>query len=250
MPEFDAPPASSTADFGAANVRTEQKAQLVDAVFSQVAPYYDRMNDIMSAGLHRRWKNAAVCLGKLRPGMRVLDLACGSGDLAARIAPKIAPGGEIVLADANAAMLGVAKQRPPAAARFVRCSGESLPFAGESFDRVFIGFGLRNIARREKALAEMRRVLRPGGAVFVLEFAPPAAPFSRAKKCYLQTALPLLGKCFFGDEKNYRYLGESVLRFPPPAKLAGMMRAAGFARADFFNIAAGAVYLHRARRMA
>ena len=249
MPEFSENiPPGEAADFGFADVNIENKARLVDGVFSQVAPYYDRMNDIMSAGLHRRWKNTAVFLGGVRPGMRVLDLACGSGDLAARIFPKIAPNGEITLADANAEMLNLAKRRLPQA-RAVRCSGESLPFAESSFDRVFIGFGLRNIARREKALSEMRRVLRPGGAAVVLEFAPPLGAFAAAKKCHLKTALPFLGKIFFNDEKNYRYLGESILRFPPPQKLAGMMRTAGFARADFFNIAAGTVFLHRGRRL-
>ncbi|MGI9306190.1 MAG: ubiquinone/menaquinone biosynthesis methyltransferase [Gammaproteobacteria bacterium] len=238
------------ADFGFADVAVADKSRLVGGVFSRVAPYYDRMNDLMSAGLHRRWKDAAVLLCGARRGMRVLDLACGSGDLAARLLPRISPGGNIALADINLPMLNLAKQRiTHPAARFIRCDGECLPFADGSFDRVITAFGLRNISRRETALAEMRRVLRPGGLAAILEFSPPAGTLAGIKTRFLQSGLPFLGESFFGDAESYRYLGESVLRFPPPQALCEMMCAAGFARADFFNIAFGAVYLHRGRRI-
>ncbi|MBE8158597.1 MAG: ubiquinone/menaquinone biosynthesis methyltransferase [Betaproteobacteria bacterium] len=248
MQDFIKPAPPGAADFGFADVAVQDKTPMVDGVFSQVAPYYGRMNDIMSAGMHRIWKDAAVFFGGVRPGMRVLDLACGGGDLAARVLPKIAPGGQLTLADINAPMLELARKRLPGA-RFVRCNGEQLPFAEGSFDRVFIGFGLRNIARREIALSEMRRVLRPGGLAAVLEFAPPRGFFVGAKKWYLRAGLPFLGRVFFNDANNYRYLGESILRFPPPQQLAEMLRAAGFVRADFLPVAAGAVYLHRGRKV-
>lgn len=247
MLKFSAPAAAPFAARGENADTGAAEAGYVGGVFSQVAPYYDRMNDIMSAGLHRMWKNAAVFLGGLRPGMRVLDLACGGGDLAARIMPRILPGGEMTLADSNAAMLDLGRRRLPSA-RAVRCRGESLPFAAGSFDRVFIGFGLRNISRRGAALSEILRVLSPGGAASVLEFAPPEGVLAGPKQCYLKKGLPFLGAVFFNDSESYRYLGESVLRFPPPRELQNMMRAAGFARAGFVDVAAGTVFLHRGRK--
>ena len=244
---------SDLTDFGFADVAAAEKPALVGEVFSRVAPYYDCMNDLMSAGAHRLWKRAAAQLSAARPGMRVLDLACGGGDLAARILPSVAPGGRVVLADVNERMLAKAKKRlgKNSAAAFVRCDGESLPFADGMFDRALIGFGLRNIARREKALGEMRRVLRPGGLCSVLEFSPPQgrSPLAVLQRAHLRAGLPFLGGLFFGDAASYRYLGESILRFPDKEKLAAMMTAAGFECAEYFNFAAGAVCLHRARRL-
>ncbi|MGI9297261.1 MAG: ubiquinone/menaquinone biosynthesis methyltransferase [Gammaproteobacteria bacterium] len=246
----DAAPRRATADFGFAEVDAESKSALVGGVFSRVAPYYDRMNDFMSGGMHRLWKNIAVSRGDLRPGMRVLDLACGGGDIAARVLPRIVPGGRITLADANAEMLAAARRRiRHPAARFALCDGESLPFAEHSFDRVFIAFGLRNITRRERALCEMRRVLRPGGMCVVLEFTPPEGMFSALRRRYLISVLPRIGECCFGDAESYRYLGESILRFPPRDALSEMMRAAGFARVECADVAAGIVAAHRARRL-
>lgn len=239
------------ADFGFADVDEDAKAALVGGVFSRVAPYYDRMNDLMSGGMHRVWKNIAVARGELRPGMRALDLACGGGDIAARILPRITPGGAAVLADANAEMLAAARRRLSVfAARFVRCDGESLPFAEYSFDRVFIAFGLRNIVRREKTLREMRRVLRPGGMCIVLEFAPPEGVFAPFLRRYLLSALPRIGGRFFGDAESYRYLGESILRFPSRRALSQMMQDAGFARVQCAGVGGGGVVAaHIARRL-
>ena len=236
----------TAADFGFADVAVETKTALVGDVFSRVAPYYDRMNDVMSGGLHRCWKDVAVLLGDLRAGMSVLDLACGSGDLSARIAPKIMPGGQLTMADINGDMLRAAHCPR---ARAVQCNGESLPFATGSFERVFIGFGLRNIARRRRALAEMRRVLRPGGMCVILEFSPPEGMLAAAKRHYLISLLPLLGGIFFNDAKSYRYLGESIVRFPNRHQISAMLSDVGFLRAECFNLAAGVVLLHRARRL-
>ena len=238
----DSPPPNT--DFGFADVNTGAKAALVGEVFSRVAPYYDCMNDLMSGGMHRVWKNTAVMLGDLRPGMRVLDLACGSGDLSARILPRIMPGGQLTMADIHADMLRNGRKKAACAA--VQCDGETLPFAKHSFDRVFIAFGLRNITNRESALSEMHRVLRPGGMCVILEFSPPRGMMGQR---YLLSGLPRLGRWFFGDDESYRYLGESIMRFPPPEKLSSMMTEAGFARGEYFNLAAGIVSLHRARRL-
>ena len=160
------------ADFGFAEVRTDKKTAMVGGIFSQVAPYYDQMNDIMSGGFHRCWKSAAVAFAAIRPGMTILDLACGSGDLATRLLPYMTPNGHVILADINPAMLALARRRLQnyRAAQFTQCNGESLPFAGGSFDRIFIAFGLRNITYRQQALAEMHRVLRPGGQCIIVEF--------------------------------------------------------------------------------
>lgn len=239
-------------DFGFAEVAPGEKRRRVDEVFARVAPYYDRMNDAMSLGAHRWWKRAAVWLTGARPGMRALDLAAGTGDLTVRLARAVAPGGRVVAADLSAAMLAVAAERLRAHpnALPVQCDAEKLPFPDRRFDRVVIGFGLRNVAGREQALAEMHRVLRVGGRAFILEFSPPSGQsFSaRARRAYLEKGLPRVGKAVAGDAASYRYLGESILRFPPAAALAGMMRAAGFAQADWLSFAGGAVCLHRGRR--
>ena len=258
MKKAPGPAEPGFADFGFADLPPEEKRRRVGDVFARVAPYYDRMNDAMSLGAHRLWKRAAAMLVNARPGMRVLDLAAGSGDLAARIAPDLRPGGQIVLADISAAMLAVAAGRfrraAPAAsvarALPVQCDAENLPFPDARFDKVVIGFGLRNITDRPRALAEMRRVLRVGGGVFVLEFSPPRGDSlsARARRAYLQKALPRVGKAVAGDAESYRYLAESILRFPTPGALCDMMRAAGFARADWLSFAGGTVCLHRGRR--
>ena len=250
MPKNDFTAASSAAaDFGFADVRENAKSALVGGVFSRVAPYYDRMNDVMSGGMHRAWKSAAVACGGLRPGMRVLDLACGGGDITARVLPRISPGGSVVLADANAEMLALARRRfANDAVRFFRCDAESLPFADYAFDRVFVAFGLRNFTRRDKALREMHRVLRPGGMSIVLEFTPPEGIFAPLQKRYLLSVLPRMGECFFGDAESYRYLGESILRFPSRRALSQMMECAGFARVECAS-PAGVVAMHRARRL-
>ncbi len=240
------------ADFGFADVAAEDKTAMVGEVFSQVAPYYDCMNDLMSVGMHRLWKRAAVLLCNARPGMHLLDLACGSGDLAKRLLPKIAPHGQLTLADINENMLASAKMRiKHEGVRFTRCNGESLPFANGSFDRVIIGFGLRNITHRQTALAEMHRVLRPGGLCLIMEFSPPSDKglLATAKRHYLTSTLPCIGDFFYNDAKSYRYLGESILRFPSRQTLVTMMQEAGFGQVQYFPLAAGAVCIHRGRNV-
>ena len=246
------PSRPESVDFGFADIPPDEKRRRVGDVFARVAPYYDRMNDAMSLGTHRVWKRAAVALINARPGMRVLDLAAGTGDLAARIVPDVRPGGQVVVADISAPMLAVAAERFQNAPEVLptRCDAENLPFPDARFDRVVIAFGLRNIANRPKALAEMRRVLRVGGRAFVLEFSPPQGGSVSAKirRAYLEKALPRIGKAVARDESSYRYLAESILRFPSPADLAEMMGAAGFAKADWLTFAAGTVCLHRGLR--
>lgn len=238
------------ADFGFANVGADEKAALVGSVFSKVAPYYAPMNDVMSAGMHRLWKSAAVLLSCARPGMRVLDLACGGGDLGEKFLRRVTPGGGVVLTDINAEMLDSARARiTHPGTLFVRCDGESLPFENCEFDIVACGFGLRNMTRRGRALEEMRRVLRPGGLCMILEFSPPAGPLAGLQARYLSSALPAMGKMLFNDAESYRYLGESIMRFPPRDHLEEMMRKAGFARADSLNLFSGIVLLHRGRKL-
>ena len=245
-------PPNESVDFGFADIPPDEKRRRVRDIFAQVAPYYDRMNDAMSLGAHRLWKRATAELINARPGMRALDLAAGTGDIAALIAPQVRPGGQVVLADISAPMLAVAAKRfqNQPAVQPARCDAENLPFQSARFDRVVIGFGLRNIANRQKALAEMHRVLRVGGCAFVLEFSPPEGESVSAKirRAYLEKALPKIGKAVAQDEESYRYLAESILRFPPPAALADMMRRAGFAKTDWLTFAAGTVRLHRGRR--
>ena len=244
--------APESVDFGFADIPPDEKRRRIGDLFEQVAPYYDRMNDAMSLGAHRLWKSAAVLMMNIRPGMRALDLAAGTGDLSARIAPKLRPGGQLIAADRSAAMLAAAARRfqnDPAVLP-VQCDAENLPFPAERFDRVVVAFGLRNIADRPRALAEMHRVLRVGGGAFVLEFSPPQGDSvsARLRRAYLKNALPRIGKIAANDEASYRYLAESILRFPPPAELAQMMRDAGFANPDWITFAAGTVRLHRGRR--
>ena len=239
-------------DFGFADVPPEEKRRRVRDLFARVAPYYDRMNDAMSLGAHRIWKRAAVAMVNARPGMRVLDLAAGTGDLAARLAPDISPGGRMIVADISAPMLAVAagRFRDNPAVLPVRCDAENLPFPDGRFDRVVVAFGLRNIANRSQALAEMHRVLRTGGGAFVLEFSPPQGDSvsARIRRAYLEKALPRIGSAVAADAESYRYLAESILRFPTPSALAEMMRGAGFANANWISFAGGTVCLHRGRR--
>ena len=187
------------ADFGFAEVRTDKKTAMVGGIFSQVAPYYDQMNDIMSGGFHRCWKSAAVAFAAIRPGMTILDLACGSGDLATRLLPYMTPNGHVILADINPAMLALARRRLQnyRTAQFTQCNGESLPFAGGSFDRIFIAFGLRNITYRQQALAEMHRVLRPGGQCIIVEFSPAARRLGRIAAAFIACRIAAFGAVVF-----------------------------------------------------
>lgn len=234
--------------FGYQNVPEEGKAARVRGVFESVAQKYDVMNDLMSGGLHRAWKAFAIAKSGVRPGQRVLDVAGGTGDLAAAFAGRVGETGQVWLTDINGAMLGVGRDRMidrglelPS----VRCDAEHLPFGDERFDIVSVAFGLRNMTRKDRALAEMRRVLKPGGRLLVLEFSRIWAPLRQAYDAYSFNLLPWLGKHVAKDEASYRYLAESIRMHPDQETLKGMMREAGFDEVDYFNLTAGVAALHR-----
>ncbi|MER1967516.1 bifunctional demethylmenaquinone methyltransferase/2-methoxy-6-polyprenyl-1,4-benzoquinol methylase UbiE [Castellaniella sp. GW247-6E4] len=237
--------------FGFQTVSESDKARRVAEVFHSVASRYDVMNDLMSAGLHRIWKAFTIGRAQVRPGMRVLDIAGGTGDLARAFARRAGPTGEVWLTDINDSMLRVGRDRlldagivAPAAV----CDAERLPFPGAYFDRVTVAFGLRNMTHKDRALAEMRRVLKPGGKLLVLEFSRVAAPLAPAYDWYSFNVLPRLGRLVAGDEDSYRYLAESIRMHPDQQTLATMMREAGLERVQHFNMAAGVVALHEGVR--
>jgi len=233
--------------FGYEQVAPEDKARRVRGVFDSVASKYDLMNDLMSAGLHRWWKRFAVEATGVRAGMRVLDLAGGTGDLARLFADRVGAAGLVVLTDINGAMLAAGRDKLLNAGRAlatVQCDAEKLPFAPATFDCVSIAFGLRNVTRKDAALAEMRRVLRPGGVAAVLEFSRVWAPLAPAYDWYSFNVIPRIGKLVAGDDASYRYLAESIRMHPDQAALKGMMDDAGFDRVAVHNLAAGVVALH------
>jgi len=233
--------------FGYEQVDAEDKARRVRGVFDSVAGKYDLMNDLMSAGLHRLWKRFAVEATGVRPGMRVLDLAGGTGDLARLFADRVGVEGGVVLTDINGAMLAAGRDKLLNAGRAlasVQCDAEQLPFGPATFDCVSIAFGLRNVTRKEVALAEMRRVLRPGGVAAVLEFSRVWAPLAPAYDWYSFNVIPRIGKLVAGDDTSYRYLAESIRMHPDQAALKAMMSVAGFDRVEVHNLAAGVVALH------
>jgi demethylmenaquinone methyltransferase/2-methoxy-6-polyprenyl-1,4-benzoquinol methylase len=239
---------AETTDFGYEKVAPEEKTRRVRGVFESVAGKYDLMNDLMSGGLHRLWKRFAVELAGVRPGSCVLDIAGGTGDMTRLFIERAGPSGAVWLTDINGAMLGVGRDRlldqghvVPA----VQCDAERLPFPDRSFDVTCIAFGLRNVTRKEAALAEMKRVLRSGGRAIVLEFSRIAAPLKPAYDWYSFRVLPLLGKLVAGDEGSYRYLAESIRMHPDQETLAAMMEDAGFDRVDVHNLAGGLVAVHR-----
>ena len=235
-------------DFGFRTVPETEKSQHVGAVFSSVAERYDLMNDLMSAGLHRVWKTFAVQICALRPGQRVLDVAGGTGDLARKLAAGVMPGGSVVLSDINESMLVRGRDRlldEGASIPAVRCDAERLPFVSDHFDCVTIGFGLRNVTHKELALAEMFRVLRPGGRLVVLEFSRVSPPLRPLYDAYSFGVLPLLGRLVAGDAASYRYLAESIRMHPPQEELREMIGATGFERVEYFNLTAGVVAVHR-----
>ena len=238
---------SEKTHFGFEEVAETEKRGRVKGVFDSVADRYDLMNDLMSAGLHRLWKRFAVNATGLRPGARVLDLAGGTGDLARLFADRVGPGGEVVLTDINHAMLAVGRDRMIDAGRplpAVQCDAEKLPFPAGHFDGVSIAFGLRNVTRKEAALAEMKRVLKPGGVAAVLEFSRVWEPLRPAYDWYSFNVLPRLGRLVTRDDASYRYLAESIRMHPDQAALKAMMEQAGFDRVEVHNLAAGVVALH------
>jgi demethylmenaquinone methyltransferase/2-methoxy-6-polyprenyl-1,4-benzoquinol methylase len=238
--------------FGYQEVPAGEKARRVGDVFRSVAPSYDLMNDLMSLGLHRVWKRFAIEMSGVRAGSRVLDVASGSGDLAAEFARRAGPTGQVWMTDINAAMLGVGRDKlidqglsaPPAL-----CDAEKLPFPADYFDCVSVAFGLRNMTHKERALREMARVARPGGRVIVLEFSRPWKPLAPAYEAYSFSILPRLGKYVARDEAAYRYLAESIRMHPDQDTLKRMMADAGLERVEYFNLAAGVVALHRGYKL-
>ena len=243
---------SKRVDFGYEDVAEPEKAARVREVFDRVAERYDLMNDLMSLGLHRVWKSFAIELARARPGERVLDVASGSGDLARALARRVLPGGEVWLTDVNRRMLQRGRDRvldSGALARAVQCDAERLPFAAGVFDCVTVGFGLRNMTRKDAALEEMVRVLKPGGRLLVLEFSKVWKPLEPAYDLYSFKVLPWLGERVAGDAGAYRYLAESIRRHPDQATLAAMLERAGLSQVEVFNLAAGVVAVHRGYRI-
>jgi demethylmenaquinone methyltransferase/2-methoxy-6-polyprenyl-1,4-benzoquinol methylase len=244
----------TSVDFGYTEVPREEKARRVREVFDSVADKYDLMNDLMSAGVHRLWKRYTLGQTGLRPGQAALDVAGGTGDLAAGMSRQVGESGLVVLSDINAAMLNVGRSRllDRGLMRNVRYSlanAECLPFADESFDCVTIGFGLRNVTDKPAALASMRRVLKPGGRLLVLEFSTPVVPgLKPIYDLYSFSVLPWLGSKIANDSGSYQYLAESIRRFPDQETLAGMMREAGFDECRYHNLAGGIVALHKGFR--
>ena len=239
---------SDETDFGFEKVKTREKAAKVGAVFDSVAERYDVMNDLMSLGLHRAWKAFAVEVARPRPGESILDVAAGSADLARALARRVQPGGQVWLADLNRRMLQRGRDRMldegmPSPA--VQCDAERLPFASGFFDCVTVAFGLRNMTRKDAALAEMARVLKPGGRLVVLEFSKVWKPLERAYDLYSFKVLPWLGQRVAGDAAAYRYLAESIRMHPDQATLARMLEHAGLERVEVFNLGAGVVAIHK-----
>jgi len=233
--------------FGFETVEENAKAQRVRKVFDSVASNYDLMNDLMSAGLHRAWKAYTVIVANLRQGDRVLDIAAGTGDLALAFAPEVGRTGQVVHTDINEAMLRVGRDRLIDAGVIlptVVCDAERLPFQEGYFDLVSVAFGLRNMTRKEAALSEMCRVLRPGGRLLVLEFSKVAPPLEKLYDWYSFKVLPRLGQWVAGDADSYRYLAESIRMHPGQQALKAMMMKSGFNHVDFHNLSGGVVALH------
>jgi len=240
-----------TTHFGYQQVAESEKSRRVREVFESVADRYDVMNDLMSAGLHRLWKRFALQMSDVREGDQVLDVASGTGDLAGLFAQRVGPLGRVVMTDINEAMLLRGRDRTidrGLVLPSVLCDAERLPFAGDTFDCVSIAFGLRNVTRKEEALREMARVLRPGGRLLVLEFSQVWKPLQPLYDLYSFQVLPRLGKLVADDADSYRYLAESIRVHPDQDTLKSMMEAAGLQRVQYFNLTAGVVALHRGVR--
>jgi len=241
-----------TTHFGYETVAEGEKAKRVAGVFTSVAQKYDVMNDLMSLGMHRLWKKFTIEIAGVRPGERVLDVAGGTADLSLAFARRVGPDGQVWLTDINHAMLAVGRDRvldKGMALPTAQCDAEKLPFASDSFDLVTVAFGLRNMTHKDVALAEMRRVLRPGGRLLVLEFSHIWKPLAPAYDLYSFKVLPWMGQRVANDADSYRYLAESIRMHPDQETLAGMMREAGLERVQYFNLAAGAVALHRGYKL-
>jgi demethylmenaquinone methyltransferase/2-methoxy-6-polyprenyl-1,4-benzoquinol methylase len=233
--------------FGFKTVDEREKASRVRSVFDSVAPKYDVMNDLMSAGLHRLWKRYTITVANPQPGQQVLDIAGGTGDLSLAFAKKVGPAGRVVHTDINEAMLREGRTRlldMGVVIPTLVCAAEKLPFASESFDFVSVAFGLRNMTNKKNALSEMHRTLKPGGKLLVLEFSRVAKPLEKAYDWYSFNILPKLGKLVANDEDSYRYLAESIRMHPGQEELRQLMRSVGFGHVDVHNLSAGVVALH------
>ena len=239
---------TKTTHFGFTAVPEAEKARKVAGVFDSVAERYNLMNDLMSAGMHRLWKRFAVETSGIKKGGRVLDIAGGTADLSALFVEQVGGGGEVWLTDINNSMLTLGRDRlldQGMAAPVAQCDAEKLPFPDNYFDCVSVAFGLRNMTRKDAALKEMLRVLRPGGCVLVLEFSKVWKPLQPVYDTYSFKVLPAMGKLIAKDENSYRYLAESIRVHPSQEELKQLMQQAGFERVEYFNLAAGVVALHR-----
>ena len=242
----------SETHFGYETVNETEKAKRVEGVFSSVAQKYDIMNDLMSAGLHRLWKAFTIQVSGVRAGDRVLDVAGGTADLSSAFAKRVGPTGEVWLTDINNAMLARGRDRlldEGVLGPVAQCDAEKLPFPDNHFDIVTVAFGLRNMTHKNQAIAEMRRVLRPGGRLLVLEFSKVWEPLSPFYDLYSFKVLPWLGSKIAGDADSYRYLAESIRMHPDQETLKGMMEQAGLEKVEYFNLTAGVVALHRGYKL-
>lgn len=243
-------PRPTNTHFGYREVAVQDKAGLVREVFSSVASKYDVMNDLMSLGVHRLWKRDFVANSGIRTGHSVLDLAGGTGDIAALLSKRVGARGRVVLSDINADMLEIGRQRLEdqgicGNVEYALVNAEQLPFASGEFDALTIAFGLRNVTDKDAALREMYRVLRPGGRVHILEFSTVrVASLKKMYDRYSFNVLPLLGRLIANDADSYRYLVESIRQHPPQEELAGMLEQAGFSQVRFRDLSAGIVAIH------
>jgi demethylmenaquinone methyltransferase/2-methoxy-6-polyprenyl-1,4-benzoquinol methylase len=240
----------NTTHFGFENVKVEEKAGKVAEVFHSVAAKYDIMNDLMSFGIHRIWKRLTIESSGVRPGHRVLDIAGGTGDLTMQFSKRVGEQGEVILADINASMLAVGRDRLldkgyGSNIKFVQANAECLPFPDNYFNAVSIAFGLRNVTHKDKAIASMLRVLKPGGRLLILEFSKPSNPvLSEVYDKYSFTALPVMGRMITNDSESYKYLAESIRMHPDQETLKQMMDDAGFVNTRYQNMTGGIVALH------
>lgn len=237
--------------FGYQSVDATAKAGMVGEVFDSVASRYDVMNDLMSFGVHRLWKRITVAQAAARAGHSILDLAGGTGDLAAKFSSRVGPQGKVVLTDINNAMLSTGRDKlidsgVASNVEYVQANAECLPFDDDSFDTITMAFGLRNVTDKDKALCSMHRVLKPGGKLLVLEFSKPVLPLlGKAYDAYSFTALPLMGKLVANDAQSYRYLAESIRMHPDQQTLESMLQSAGFSQTSYVNLTGGVVALHK-----
>ena len=237
----------SSTHFGFQSVDEQDKAGRVRSVFDSVAPKYDVMNDLMSLGMHRAWKAYTVLIANVKPGQKVLDIAGGTGDLAAAFAPKVGADGEVFHTDINEAMLREGRNRlldAGVSLPTLVCDAEHLPFPDTHFDLVTVAFGLRNMTHKEAALREMSRVLKPSGKLLVLEFSKIAKPLTKIYDWYSFKVLPRLGKLVANDDASYQYLAESIRMHPDQEELKALMHKGGFGHVDYHNMSGGVVALH------